>query len=62
MQATAERKEVKLKETVTAYDQAQKKHMDIQSKETRKRLKKDRKQAAKWMKKNVGKSTPCKNQ
>lgn len=52
-------KAAKAKETQAQYDKAIKRHQSIQTKETRKRMKKDRKKAGFWSKKHIGSVPNC---
>ena len=52
-------KAAKAKEATAAYEKALKRHQDIQTKSTRKRLKQDRKKSDKWSKKNIGSIPNC---
>ncbi len=50
----------KQKETIAQYDKAIKRHQSIQTKDTRKRMKKDKKKAGSWSKKHIGSVPNCK--
>jgi hypothetical protein len=52
-------KDAKAKEVQVAYDKAIKRHQDIQTKKTRKRMKEDKKKASKWSKKHIGSIPNC---